>query len=299
MKILLTGRNGQVGYELERSLGGLGELVALGHAEMDLSDPEAIRAAIRAVKPGLIVNAAAYTDVEKAEIEPDQAWSINCEAPAVMAAEAKRLGAILVHYSTDYVFDGTKAGPYTEDDAPNPLNEYGRSKLGGEQAIIVEGAAHLILRTNWVYGLRGRNFLLTVRRLAAEKSELRIVADQVGTPTWCRTIAEATSNILAQRLRGRGDVSKWKSGVYHLSAQGQTSWHGFAEAIVAHPSIPHKPVVTAIASADYPLRATRPANSVLSCKRLIEEFGDLPHWMHALQCCLNESQHANSDGADV
>lgn len=292
MKILLTGRSGQVGYELERSLQGLGEIVALDRAQMDLADLDSVRSAIRAVRPDLIVNPAAYTAVDKAESEAGLAMRINGEAPCVMAEEAKKLGAAMIHYSTDYIFDGSKTGPYTEDDAPNPVNAYGRSKLAGEQAIVACGIPHLIFRTSWVYGMRGKNFLLTVQRLAQERDELRIVNDQHGAPTWCRTIADTTAHVVAMLCAGDQslgiDQNLWraKSGLYHLTAQGQTTWYGFAQTIVAHWSIHKKPVVTSIKTQEYPLPAKRPLNSVLSCERLMRTFCRLPAWDNALRLCL-------------
>lgn len=292
MKILLTGRSGQVGYELERSLQGLGEVVAVDSERMDLADFDAIRAVMREVRPALVVNPAAYTAVDKAESEPEIAMRINGEAPGVIAEEARRLGAAVIHYSTDYVFDGNKPGPYTEEDFPAPLNVYGRTKLAGEQAVQASGAPHLILRTSWVYGARGRNFLLTVRRLAAERDELRIVNDQYGAPTWCRTIADTTAHIVAMLgagTRNAGlDLDLWqaRTGLYHLTAQGQTSWHGFAETIVAHWSNAQKPVVTPITTKEYPMPARRPMNSVLSCQKLMETFCQLPRWDSALSLCL-------------
>ncbi len=195
-RILITGTNGQVGFELLRSLAGLGTVIAAGRDELDLADPDAIRRTLRDTKPGLIVNAAAYTAVDKAEAEPELALAINGVAPGILAEEAKRLGAALIHYSTDYVFDGSKGAPYTEDDAPRPISAYGRTKLAGEHAIQAVGVPHLILRTSWVYGARGSNFLLTILRLAKEREELSIVDDQIGAPTWSRAIAMATAGIL-------------------------------------------------------------------------------------------------------
>lgn len=292
MKILLTGRTGQVGYELERSLQGLGEVVALDRGRMDLSNLDSVRNAIREVRPGLIVNPAAYTAVDQAESEPDLAMCVNGDAPGVMAEEAARLGAAMIHYSTDYVFDGTKTGAYTENDAPCPVNIYGRSKLAGEQAIQASGIPHLIFRTSWVYGSRGKNFLLTIKRLAQERDELRIVHDQHGAPTWCRTIADATAHVVARLCDARAkqmlDQDLWRthSGVYHLAAQGQTTWHGFAQTIITHRSVSKKPVTTPIKTQDYPLPAPRPANSVLSCERFIGTFCGLPQWDDALRLCL-------------
>jgi dTDP-4-dehydrorhamnose reductase len=283
MKILLTGAAGQVGHELGRSLQGLGELVAVDRARMDLSDLAAVREVIRAVRPGLIVNAAAYTAVDRAESEAALARRINAEAPAVMAEEAKRLGAAMVHYSTDYVFDGGKAGPYTETDVPNPVNVYGATKLEGEQAVAAAGIDHLILRTSWVYGMHGKNFLLTMLRLARERDELRVVADQYGAPTWSRTVADTTALLLAQA--GAGGRQWWQAhgGTYHLSSQGQTTWCGFTEAIVEAARLSCK--VTPIGSADYPSAARRPHNSVLDCSRLMA-LCPLPHWRDALALCL-------------
>lgn len=290
MRILLTGKNGQVGYELERSLQPLGEVIALDRAAMDLADLKQVRHVIRDLKPQLIVNPAAYTAVDQAESEPEAAMKINGEAVAVMAEEAAAIGAAMIHYSTDYVFDGTKDGPYKEDDEPCPLSAYGRSKAAGERALQAAGIPHLIFRTSWVYGMRGRNFLLTMKRLAQERDELRIVADQYGTPTWCRVIAEVTALAIA-RLNGpervvRRDLWQELGGIYHLTAQGQTTWHGFAQAIVATLGDVKKPIVTPITTLEYPLPAKRPANSVLSCERLMRNFCSLPDWRTALKLCL-------------
>ena len=292
MKILLTGKNGQVGYELERTLQSLGEVTAVDCDQMDLTNLDQVRAVIRSVKPGLIVNPAAYTAVDSAEAEPELAMRINGEAPGVIAEEAKRLGAAMIHYSTDYVFDGSKIGAYTEDDLPNPINVYGHTKLAGEQAVQAAGIPYLILRTSWVYGLRGKNFLLTVRRLMQERDELRIVADQHGAPTWCRTLADTTANIVAQLMtvggRDRMAQEGWqeRSGIYHVTAQGQTTWHEFAQAILARLPTGKKPLITPIRTQDYPLPARRPVNSVMSCERLIGTFCRLPDWEIALKLCL-------------
>lgn len=287
MKILVTGKSGQVGYELERSLQGLGEIIALDRSQMDLSDLIQVRNVIREIKPGLIVNPAAYTAVDKAETEVELAMRVNGEAPGVMAEEAKKLGAAIIHYSTDYVFDGSKASPYVETDPTSPINVYGASKLAGEQAIQATGVPHLILRTSWVYGMRGKNFLLTVLRLAQDRDELRIVGDQHGSPTWCRTIADTTAHIIAHG-KGSGDLQDWwqeKSGLYHLTAQGQTTWAGFTEAILANTVLQKKPKVTAITTQEYPLPAKRPHYSVISSKKLIDEFCDLPAWENSLNLC--------------
>jgi dTDP-4-dehydrorhamnose reductase len=283
LRILLTGATGQVGFELARSLQGLGSVIAPGRGQMDLADPAALREVIRAVKPDLIINPAAYTAVDQAERDSVLALRINAEAPAIMAEEAARLGAGMIQFSTDYVFDGTKDGAYTESDTPCPINVYGSSKLAGEHAVSSAGIPHLILRTSWVYGLHGKNFLLTVRRLAQQQDTLRIVDDQFGAPTWSRTIAETTARIVAQR-NGRLDAGE--CGLFHLTAQGATSWHGFAQAILAHPSNPHQPTLLPIPASDYPTPALRPANSRLSCARLMALAGPLPQWDAALAQCL-------------
>jgi len=284
MKVLLTGSTGQVGYELARSLQGVGEVVAVDRGAMDLSDLDQVRDVIRRVRPQLIVNPAAYTAVDKAESEPDLAHRINAEAPRVMAEEAKALGAALVHYSTDYVFDGTQPAARVEDDPVGPLNVYGASKLAGEQAIAAAGIPHLILRTSWVYGMRGKNFLLTMLRLAKERDALRVVADQHGAPTWSRTIADVTAQVLSQAHAGGREWWVQNSGIYHLSAQGQTTWFEFTQAIVAAAGLECK--VTPIATADYPTPARRPQYSVLSSERLMARFCHLPHWKEALHLCM-------------
>lgn len=286
-RILISGRTGQVGYELERSLQGLGEVIALDRSQMDLSNLQQVRDVIRSIKPTLIINPAAYTAVDQAEREPELALCINGEAPGVIAEEAKKIGAVLIHYSTDYVFDGKKDEPYTETDPTGPLNVYGSSKLAGEQAIQATGVSHLILRTSWVYSTHGKNFLLTMRRLAAERDSLNVVSDQYGAPTWSRTIADTTAHIVAQSLAAEDSKAWWeeKSGLYHLTAQGKTSWFGFAEAIMAHPSVIKKPQLTPIPARDYPVPAQRPTNSLLSSQRLLNTFCGLPHWQDALALC--------------
>ncbi|MDR6503897.1 dTDP-4-dehydrorhamnose reductase [Burkholderia ambifaria] len=288
--ILVTGVNGQVGFELLRSLQGLGRVVACDRSMLDLSDLERVRGVVRELKPSIIVNPAAYTAVDKAETDVDAARRLNAEVPRVFAEEAARSGAALVHYSTDYVFDGTKEGAYVETDATNPQNVYGLTKLEGEQAIAATGCAHLILRTSWVYGRRGKNFLLTMLKLGSERPELRVVADQIGAPTWSKTIATATSHIVAQALAADG--SDWwarHSGVYHFTSAGATSWHGFAEAIFANAMGERAPKVVPIPASDYPVPAKRPSNSRLSHDKLTEAFGlRLPDWAGALKLCLSE-----------
>ncbi|CAM2176560.1 dTDP-4-dehydrorhamnose reductase [Paraburkholderia sacchari] len=289
--ILLTGINGQVGFELERSLQGLGHVVALDRAQLDLSRLDQVRKFVREVQPDLIVNPAAYTAVDRAETDVAAATCLNAEAPAVLAEEAKRVGAALIHYSTDYVFRGTKASPYVEGDPVDPQNVYGKTKLAGEQAIAASGCAHLIFRTSWVYGARGKNFLLTMLRLGAEREELSVVADQIGAPTWSNTIATITANVLSQSIGAgaAGSEAWWQahSGVYHLCASGATSWYGFAEAIFSRSTLPNKPVVHGIPASAWPTPAARPANSCMSTSKLAEHFGlRAPDWDVALDLCM-------------
>lgn len=290
MNILLTGRNGQVGWELQRALLPLGRVAAFGHAELDLTAAAAVRRRLDAVQPDVIVNAAAYTAVDKAEGEAHLAHAINAAAPALLAQEAKQRGALLIHYSTDYVFDGAKAAPYVETDPPHPLGAYGRGKLAGEEGIRAAACDHLIFRTSWVYSSRGSNFLRTILRLAAEREELRVVADQIGAPTWARLIAEATAHALKQSMQERKSAT-FKSGLFHLTAAGETSWHGFACAIVEGCGGLRVKTVTPIATAEYPLPAARPANSRLDTAAFRARFGlALPDWETCLQLCLEEIQ---------
>jgi len=287
VKILLTGAAGQLGRELKRSLSCFGELTACDRGQLDLAKPEALRAAVRAIAPTVIVNAAAYTAVDKAEAEPAAADAINAAAPGILAEEARRLGALMIHYSTDYVFDGAKPTPYAETDTPAPLSAYGRSKRAGELEIAASGARHLIFRTSWVYGLHGANFMKTMLRLGRERGELRVVGDQVGAPTWTRHLADVTALIVARR--------EVPDGLYHLAAAGETSWHGYAEAIFAEAQraglMEKVPVVHRIASADYPLPAARPANSRLDCSRFRRDFGlALPDWRTGLTDCLADAR---------
>jgi dTDP-4-dehydrorhamnose reductase len=288
MKILVTGKSGQVGYELERSLQSLGEIIAVDRSQMDLSDLGQVRDVIRAVKPNLIINAVAYTAVDKAESEPELAMRINAEAPGVMAEEAKKLGAAMIHYSTDYVFDGKKSSPYLEADATCPINVYGATKLAGERAIQNINIPHLILRTSWVYGMRGKNFLLTILRLANEREELGIVSDQYGAPTWCRTIADLTGYVVSQSQIKRWNQEDWhnNSGVYHLTAQGQTTWFEFTKAILKNTENLKDLKVKPIKTVDYPLPAKRPEYSVLSSEKFIGRFCTIPEWESALKLCV-------------
>nr|WP_249173610.1 dTDP-4-dehydrorhamnose reductase [Burkholderia dolosa] len=289
---MLTGINGQVGFELQRTLQGLGNVVALDRSRLDLSRLDQVRDVVRDLKPDLIVNPAAYTAVDQAETDVAMATRLNAEAPAVLAEEAKRIGAALIHYSTDYVFSGTKAGPYVEDDAVDPQNVYGRTKLDGERAIAASGCAHLIFRTSWVYGTRGKNFLLTMLRLGAERDELKVVADQIGAPTWSNTIATLTAHVVAQATCAPMRDEWWHahSGIYHLCAAGSTSWHGFAEAIFRLADLPKKPVVMPIPASAYPTPAKRPANSQMSNTKLAEHFGlHAPQWEAALALCMMQT----------
>lgn len=273
MKILLTGRDGQVGWELERMLAPLGEIVATGRAQLDLADPDAIRRVVREAKPQVIVNAAAYTAVDKAESEPDLAMRINGDAPGVLAEEAKRLGGLLVHYSTDYVFDGEKGAPYTEDDQPNPINVYGASKLKGERAIQAVGPQHLILRTSWVYATRGNNFLLTMLRMAREGKPLRVVNDQIGAPTPAHALASATAALVPNRDQ---------SGIFHMTSGGVASWYEFAVEIMETAGLAAK--VIPIMTAEYPRPARRPRDSRLDNSKLSAQLGlALPGWQAGLR----------------
>lgn len=292
--ILVTGINGQVGFELLRTLQGLGRVVAADRTMLDLGRPEVIRRCIREVRPTMIVNPAAYTAVDQAEADVAGARQINVGAPAILADEAKRFGALLIHYSTDYVFDGTLDRPYREDDPANPRSVYGASKLEGEQAIRASGCAHLIFRTSWVYGLRGKNFLRTMLKLGEQRSELSVVADQVGAPTWSVTLAVLTSHVLAQGASAAEAWPEWAkrvSGTYHLSATGSTTWAGFAEAIFAGANLPLPPRVVPISTAEYPTPAARPSNSRLDCAKFAETFRVAPpNWHEALELCLAQAR---------
>jgi dTDP-4-dehydrorhamnose reductase len=286
-RILLIGKIGQVGWELRRTLAPMAHVTCVDFPEIDLTSEDSIRRWVRETRPSLIINAAAYTAVDKAESEPDKAMKINGVAPGILAEEAKKLGALLVHYSTDYVFDGAKTEPYVETDAPNPLGAYGRSKHAGDEAVRAIGGAHLIFRLCWVYGARGANFMLTMMRLAREREKLRVVGDQVGCPTWSRMIAEATTLALKQTMAAddRGALT----GTYHLASSGVTSWHGFADAIVKlMPAEGKKCVqVEAISTAEYPTPTKRPAYSVLACGKLERVFGlRLPRWEDSLKQVL-------------
>jgi dTDP-4-dehydrorhamnose reductase len=288
--LLVIGKNGQVGWELRRALAPLGRLVCVDYPEIDLTDGNSIRKWVRETSPAAVINAAAYTAVDKAETETDRCDQINGIAPGILAEEAHKLGALVVHYSTDYVFDGSKNSPYLEDDAPSPLGAYGRSKRAGDLAVQHATGDHLIFKLCWVYGARGQNFMLTMMRLAREREKLRVVRDQVGCPTWSRMIAEATAQALKHVLAAHD--RKPFFGTYHLAASGHTSWHGFAEAIVRLMPEEGKKCksVEGIATADYPLPAKRPAYSILSCEKLKRTFGlQLPHWEESLRQVLDRA----------
>ena len=285
-RILIVGAAGQLGLALQGSFKGRGEVVAAGRESADLADPDQICDLVRRVRPAVILNAAAYTAVDRAESEPERAMAINALAPRILADEALRSDALLVHYSTDYVFDGQKSGPWTEEDAPAPLNVYGASKLAGEQAIRESGARHLIFRTSWVYGPHGQNFLFTMLRLARQRDTLSIVDDQFGSPTTSIELAQATRTIVSGVLAGQfGTPQQW-AGLYHMTCSQSTTWCGLAQAIFARAGklLDGKaPLVTPIATADYPTPAKRPRNSVLSNARLQDSFGvSLAPWQTAL-----------------
>ena len=285
MSILLLGKDGQVGWQLQRSLAPHGELVACGSSECNLTDFDQLRSVLRRTRPSVIVNAAAYTAVDRAETEPELAMRINGEAPGVLAEEAARLGALLIHYSTDYVFDGSKDGPYVEDDPPLPQSVYGRTKLAGEDAIRAVACKSVMFRTSWVFGARGGNFVKTILRLAREKEALNVVADQVGSPTPAALIATVTGIVLAMLRQGRAMHGE-NQRLYHLCSGRPVSWHEFATVIVAlagaTPGFDLRSTpatIHAIPSSEYPTAAVRPLNSQLDCTRLESDFGlRMPDW---------------------
>lgn len=291
-RLLVTGRNGQVGWELHRSLQCLGEVIAVDRAQFDLAQPDTLTAKLDDLRPDVIVNAAAYTAVDKAESEEALATRVNGDSPGVMAAWAARRGALMLHYSTDYVFDGSGASPWRPTDTPAPLSAYGRSKRAGEVAVTAAGGDHLILRTSWVFASRGRNFLLTMLRLAAEREELRVVDDQWGAPTSARLIADVTAQVTARALFER-HAGSFRSEFAHLTATGSTTWHGFAVAIgeaarLAGRSVRAKSIVP-IPSMAYPTPARRPGNSRLDCAGLESRFAvRLPSWVRGLELCMEE-----------
>lgn len=304
LRILITGATGQVGWQLQRTLAPLGDVHTCTRNEADLADPEASASYVRKLAPDIVVNAAAYTAVDKAESEPDLAHTVNAVSPGRIAAEVARSGGLLIHYSTDYVFDGSKSGTYQETDSTGPLNVYGETKLAGERLIAASGCAHVILRTTWVYDIRGKNFLRTVLRLAREREELTMVDDQHGAPTWARAIAEATAQIAA-RCAQRRNSSRWlNQGIYHLTAGGQATWAGFAQQILEdYESLASWPADTGewgspllakrivpITSDEFKTPARRPHNSVLSNAKLQSVFGlQLPDWREQLRLALQDA----------
>lgn len=294
-RILITGRYGQLSWELQRTLQNLGEVVALGHAQLDLTDSSAIRQQIRAVKPDVIINAAAYTAVDKAESEPDVARAINATAVEVLADEARQIDALVLHYSSDYVFDGDSRIAYREGDATHPQSVYGLTKLEGEQALAASGARYLTLRTSWLYGCRGQNFLRTILCLAREREQLSVVDDQMGSPTWSRTIAEASLQILSQQLApARPDrLDACLNRVYHLTSHGEVSWYGFAKAFIDMATERGAELalrrLLPISTAEYPTAASRPAYSLLSSAALEADYGIImPDWRTALRLVMDE-----------
>jgi dTDP-4-dehydrorhamnose reductase len=303
LRVLITGCNGQVGWHLQRTLAPMGEVTAIDIEQVDLTESQAVARAVREVAPDIVVNAAAYTAVDKAESEPELARAINVGAPAKIAEECSRSGALLVHYSTDYVYDGSKPIPYEERDATGPLSIYGETKLAGDQAIQASGCPYIIMRTTWVYDIRGKNFLRTVIRLAQEKDELRIVGDQYGAPTWARGLAEATTIILGRCLEHKSGTGEWRTGIFHLTAGGKTSWAGFAQAILED-YVAYRPAdgtgeygsplktqkVSAITTKEYPTPARRPRNSALSNAQVQAAFGiTMPDWRDQLRLAMQDA----------
>lgn len=280
-RILVTGAAGQLGSELARALAPLGEVTALDRAGLDFAHPDEIVSVMRRIAPAIIVNAGAYTAVDRAEAEPDAAYAVNARAPGILADEARRLDALLIHYSTDYVFDGSRPEPRDESAPTGPLNVYGASKLDGERAVAAAGGHALVFRTSWVYAATGRNFLTTIERLAHERDELRIVDDQHGTPNWSRELARATAKLVAQGVPWLAE----RSGLYHLSAQGATTWFGFARAILGDAARVHLVPITSVERA---AAARRPAWGILDTRRFKVTFGfELPHWLDTLRECLH------------
>ncbi len=292
MNILLFGKNGQVGWEMQRSLSSLGQLTMLDFPEINLAQPDMVRQAIRQTRPDVIVNAAAYTAVDKAESEYDTAYAINATAPALMAEEAEKIGSILIHISTDYVFDGKLGRPYCETDTPNPLSAYGRTKLAGDQAIEQSGCTYLIFRTSWVYSTRQGGFVTKVLEWARQQPVLRVVSDQVANPTWCRMLAEVTAQVLAM---GGPEPFSWLArhrGLYHLAGSGYTSRLEWAHAILKNDPHPEEQVTKELIpalTADFPTPAERPLFSALDCNRFTDTFGlRLPDWQMALQMAMDK-----------
>lgn len=293
MKILLTGKNGQLGFELQRALAPLGDVVAVGSQDCDLADADALRALVRRVAPDVIVNPAAYTAVDKAESDQDRAFAVNAQAPAILGEEGAKLGALVLHYSTDYVFDGAKEGSYSEDDAPAPQSVYGRSKLEGELGLAAANAKHLILRTSWVVGAHGGNFAKTMLRLAGERERLTVVADQFGAPTSAALLADLSAHLVRQHAAVQGGAFPY--GTYHVTASGETNWHAYAQFVITEAIAAGKALkadadaVAPLSTADYPTPAKRPANSRLSTNRFSTTFGlRLPQWQDGVRHVLQQ-----------
>jgi dTDP-4-dehydrorhamnose reductase len=302
-KILLLGRDGQVGFALQRSLAALGDLTALGRSGCDLASLDAVRARMHAARPDIVVNAAAYTAVDRAETEPELVMRVNAEAPGELARAAARSGALLVHYSSDYVFDGAKPAPYAESDAPAPLNAYGRGKLAGDMAVQAAGGRHLILRTSWVHGAHGGNFLKTMLRLLAERDTLRVTAGQTGAPTGAALIADVTASLIARYIASKGE--DYPYGLYHLAAAGATTWYGYARLIVQQAlaagmtlRVTDPDAILPVSAAEYPLPAPRPANSRLDTGKIQAAFGvRLPPWQDGARDTVRELALASARGA--
>ena len=300
MRILLTGPTGQIGSELLRALPALGEVIAVSRAQMDLTDSEGIRTAVRSIGPDLVVNAAGYTDVDRAECEEELAHRINATAPGILAQEANRLGAAIIHYSTDYVFDGRAPNPYSPMDEPDPINVYGRTKLAGEKAVLGEGLSALILRTSWVYSTHRSNFLVSILEQAATKRELHVVDDQFGCPTSSRTVAQATTHIIARALVRQGKAWSFADadGIHHLACQGLTSRFGLARRILELAEVSPEPTVVPVPTEARSDEAARPRFSALCCDSTIKQFGiELPHWETALHAALGAERQTNPQAA--
>jgi dTDP-4-dehydrorhamnose reductase len=298
MRILVTGRDGQVGWEVQRALQAIGDVVAVGRQQLDFADLDNVRERLDSIRPDVIVNSAAYTAVDKAETEEEVAFLVNARAPELMAGWAARNGAAMIHYSTDYVFSGNLDRPYTESDPTEPLSAYGRSKLAGERAVGLSGCAHAVLRTSWVYATRGRNFLRTMSRLAVERDELRVVNDQVGAPTWARSIAEATAALIARASAAAPTVAaglRDRGGIFHVTCGGAATWYEFASEIVRRTQGARAARIVPISTAEYPTPARRPANSRLSCDKLEQAWQiRLPEWDAALAMCMEAEGEATA-----
>ena len=292
MRVVLFGKNGQVGWELEKLLTDLGDVSAFGRQELDVSNLNQVQKTLLELKPDLIINASAYTEVDRAEKEPDKTMSVNAEAPGIMAEMARKLNAVFIHYSTDYVFDGNQKEPYTEDDSTNPLNLYGKSKLAGEKNIEQAGGAFITLRTSWVYSMRGSTFVNKLLAWARNNETLRVVDDQISNPTWARALAEATHSVISANRGNLQDVIKERSGLYHLAGGGYTSRYEWAKQILANASnrtdlLAH--TIEPVSSEEFPLPAARPAFSALDCSKFEKTFNiHLPAWQESLKTAMTE-----------